>query len=98
MRSRRYRLALTVLMPALTVVAVLGLGPSPAAAAPATSAPAAGRTASAALAEVTPTAPAELAGQPYLGWSSWSMQSSKYPGLNPKGSFSYLSEANVLKQ
>ncbi|MFC9129928.1 alpha-galactosidase D [Streptomyces sp. NPDC057099] len=43
------------------------------------------------------TAPA-LAAKPYMGWSSWSMQSSKYPGLNPDGDYSYLTEANVLKQ
>lgn len=36
--------------------------------------------------------------KPYMGWSSWSMQSSKYPGLNPDGDYSYLTEANVLKQ
>ena len=35
---------------------------------------------------------------PYMGWTSWSMQSSKYPGLNPDGDYSYLTEANVLKQ
>ncbi|UXY32197.1 alpha-galactosidase D [Streptomyces sp. HUAS TT20] len=39
-----------------------------------------------------------LALRPYMGWSSWSQQSSSYPGLNPKGRFSYLNEANVLKQ
>ncbi|MCX5372395.1 CBM35 domain-containing protein [Streptomyces sp. NBC_00103] len=38
------------------------------------------------------------AAKPYMGWSSWSMQSSKYPGLNPEGDYSYLTEANVLKQ
>ncbi|MFI9169514.1 alpha-galactosidase D [Streptomyces lincolnensis] len=43
------------------------------------------------------TGPA-LAAKPYMGWSSWSMQSSKYPGLNPDGDYSYLTEANVLKQ
>ncbi|MGW1723580.1 alpha-galactosidase D [Streptomyces sp. NPDC002306] len=41
---------------------------------------------------------AALAAKPYMGWSSWSMQSSKYPGLNPDGDYSYLTEANVLKQ
>jgi hypothetical protein len=41
---------------------------------------------------------ADVAGKPYMGWSSWSMQSSKYPGLNPDGDYSYLTEANVLKQ
>ncbi|MGW1523050.1 alpha-galactosidase D [Streptomyces sp. NPDC001588] len=40
----------------------------------------------------------EQAAKPYMGWSSWSMQSSKYPGLNPEGDYSYLTEANVLKQ
>ena len=39
-----------------------------------------------------------LALKPYLGWSSWSQQSSNYPGLNPKGKHSYLHESNVLKQ
>ncbi|MEV5155618.1 CBM35 domain-containing protein [Streptomyces werraensis] len=50
----------------------------------------------------TPTAPAAtaapLAAKPYMGWTSWTMQSSKYPGLNPKGDYSYLTEANVNKQ
>ncbi|MFC5218524.1 alpha-galactosidase D [Streptomyces coerulescens] len=46
-----------------------------------------------------PAAPTtEVAAKPYMGWTSWTMQSSKYPGLNPKGDYSYLSEANVLKQ
>ncbi|MEU9385206.1 CBM35 domain-containing protein [Streptomyces sp. NPDC048279] len=43
-------------------------------------------------------ATAPIAAKPYMGWSSWSMQSSKYPGLNDKGDYSYLTEANVLKQ
>ena len=43
------------------------------------------------------TAPT-LAAKPYMGWSSWSMQSSKYPGLNPDGDYSYLTEANVTQQ
>ncbi|MFI9756815.1 alpha-galactosidase D [Streptomyces sp. NPDC051963] len=56
-------------------------------------------TAPGAGAETTaePAAPA-VAAKPYMGWTSWTMQSSKYPGLNPKGDYSYLSEANVLKQ
>ncbi|MFI7400917.1 alpha-galactosidase D [Streptomyces sp. NPDC049541] len=55
------------------------------------SAPTAARSASSA-ADVGPAA------KPYMGWSSWSMQSSQYPGLNPDGNYSYLTEANVLKQ
>ncbi|UUU28745.1 carbohydrate-binding protein [Streptomyces sp. CA-210063] len=43
-------------------------------------------------------APAPVAAKPYMGWTSWSMQSSKYPGLNPDGDYSYLTERNVLKQ
>jgi hypothetical protein len=35
---------------------------------------------------------------PYLGWSSWSMQSSSYPGLNPQGSYSWLTADHVLAQ
>ncbi|MGV9564056.1 alpha-galactosidase D [Streptomyces sp. NPDC003480] len=45
-----------------------------------------------------PQTPRTVAARPYMGWSSWSMQSSKYPGLNPDGDYSYLTEANVLKQ
>ncbi|GAA2314005.1 alpha-galactosidase D [Streptomyces violaceusniger] len=45
----------------------------------------------------TPASSATAA-KPYMGWTSWSMQSSKYPGLNPNGDYSYLTEANVLKQ
>ncbi|MGW2720037.1 alpha-galactosidase D [Streptomyces sp. NPDC001492] len=50
---------------------------------------------SAPVAADTPSGPAA---KPYMGWSSWSMQSSQYPGLNPDGNYSYLTEANVLKQ
>ncbi|MFD8160514.1 alpha-galactosidase D [Streptomyces malaysiensis] len=46
----------------------------------------------------TSAASVTAAAKPYMGWSSWSMQSSKYPGLNPNGDYSYLTEANVLKQ
>ncbi|MFJ3897474.1 alpha-galactosidase D [Streptomyces sp. NPDC090083] len=41
---------------------------------------------------------APVAAKPFMGWSSWSMQSSKYPGLNPDGDYSYLTEANITKQ
>ncbi|WP_432178153.1 alpha-galactosidase D [Streptomyces sp. NBC_00063] len=49
-------------------------------------------------AQADTTTPTTLATAPYMGWSSWSMQSSKYPGLNPDGDYSYLTEANVLQQ
>ncbi|MGC4835180.1 alpha-galactosidase D [Micromonospora vinacea] len=62
--------------------------------------------AGAAPAHAAPAAPqaapvqaaAEIAQRPFMGWTSWTMQSSKYPGLNPDGDYSYLTEANVLKQ
>jgi hypothetical protein len=41
---------------------------------------------------------AHNADKPYLGWSSWSMQSSHYPGLNPQGDYSWLTEQHVLEQ
>ncbi|MFE3252274.1 alpha-galactosidase D [Streptomyces sp. NPDC059209] len=39
-----------------------------------------------------------MAEKPYMGWSSWSLQTTSYPGVNPNGSYSYLTEANVNKQ
>jgi hypothetical protein len=35
---------------------------------------------------------------PYLGWSSWSLQATRASGLNPNGSYSWLTEKNVLAQ
>ncbi|KUM99580.1 carbohydrate-binding protein [Streptomyces yokosukanensis] len=55
-------------------------------------------TGSGASAASTPDSAPPIAAKPYMGWSSWSMQSSHYPGLNPNGDYSYLTEANVLKQ
>ncbi|WP_328653715.1 hypothetical protein OG598_07575 [Micromonospora sp. NBC_00330] len=64
-------------------------------AAPATVAQAAPTT----VAQAAPAqAAADIAQRPFMGWTSWTMQSSKYPGLNPDGDYSYLTEANVLKQ
>ncbi|MFE8953523.1 alpha-galactosidase D [Streptomyces althioticus] len=39
-----------------------------------------------------------LAEKPYMGWSSWSLQTTSYPGVNTEGSYSYLTEENVNKQ
>ncbi|WP_374113979.1 carbohydrate-binding protein [Streptomyces sp. CoT10] len=55
-------------------------------------------TAAAAPAAATADVTSGIAAKPFMGWSSWSMQSSQYPGLNPNGNYSYLTEANVLKQ
>lgn len=35
---------------------------------------------------------------PYLGWSSWSLQATQYPGTNTQGSYSWLNEENLLEQ
>jgi hypothetical protein len=43
--------------------------------------------------------PASVPGQkPYMGWSSWSLESTNYPGVNPTGSASWLTEKHVLQQ
>src|SRR5438105_3952312 len=36
--------------------------------------------------------------KPYMGWSSWSLESTNYPGVNPAGPASWLTEAHVLQQ
>ena len=37
-----------------------------------------------------------VAAKPYMGWSSWSLESTNYPGVNPTGGASWLTEAHVL--
>jgi hypothetical protein len=39
-----------------------------------------------------------IAARPHMGWSSWSLQATQYPGVNPNGNASWLNEANVLRQ
>ncbi|QUQ67322.1 fibronectin type III domain-containing protein [Kutzneria sp. CA-103260] len=53
---------------------------------------------SAAAAPDAKPAKADGADKPYLGWSSWSLESTNYPGVNPTGPASWLNEANVMKQ
>jgi chitodextrinase len=43
------------------------------------------------------TAGAQLAQKPYMGWSSWSLESTKYPGVTPSGE-GWLTEKNVVQQ
>src|SRR4051812_4310268 len=53
------------------------------------------------LADAAPAAKptkADNAATPYMGWSSWSLESTNYPGVNPTGPASWLTEANVIKQ
>ncbi len=62
---------------------------------------AAGSFANADIQSAKPPVPAtysEVAAKPYLGWSSWSLQSTNYPGVNPDGPGSFISEKNILIQ
>lgn len=45
-----------------------------------------------------PAAIGGLAQRPYMGWSSWSLESTNYPGVNPSGRESWLTEQHVLQQ
>jgi len=40
----------------------------------------------------------QVGAKPYMGWSSWSLQSTNYPGVNPDGPGSFISEKNILTQ
>ena len=51
------------------------------------------------LAPAATAAPSQqIAATPYMGWSSWSLQSTSYPGVNSQGNYSYLTESAVLTQ
>lgn len=39
-----------------------------------------------------------IAQRPYLGWSSWSLESTNFPGVDPTGAESWLTEQHVLAQ
>lgn len=45
----------------------------------------------------TPTKPGPAA-KPYLGWSSWSLQSTNYPGVNTDGPGSYITAEHITQQ
>lgn len=104
MRSSPYR-ALRGALPGfprrtLRAIVVLAVTAAVGAAVPASGAARSSNSASTAVtsASTAQDTSSGLAAKPYMGWSSWSMQSSQYPGLNPDGNYSYLTEANVLKQ
>ena len=46
----------------------------------------------------SPQSTAPLAQTPYMGWSSWSLESTNYPGVNPTGGASWLTEQHLLQQ
>ncbi|MCW2797854.1 NEW3 domain-containing protein [Nocardioides sp.] len=54
--------------------------------------------ASAVTPDYDPSAAWDASTAPYLGWSSWSMQATKAAGANPQGSYSWLTEQNLLAQ
>ncbi|MGQ4511361.1 fibronectin type III domain-containing protein [Streptomyces sp. DW26H14] len=97
---RRKGWAVTLGALSASVLAAAGLaGPAAASTRAAATADAAAATTAHRPAAPAPhpvTAP--LAQKPYLGWSSWSLESTNYPGVNPDGSASYLTEAHVLQQ
>ena len=39
-----------------------------------------------------------LAQTPYMGWSSWSLESTNFPGVNTSGGASWLTERHVLQE
>ncbi|MFB6705514.1 carbohydrate-binding protein [Streptomyces sp. NPDC056333] len=81
----------------LAVTAGLAIAVPTAQAAP-SEAPATSPVATTAVADAAGTGEDGVAQKPYMGWSSWSLQTTSYPGINPNGNYSYLTEANVDKQ
>ncbi len=55
-------------------------------------------TSSAGTGSTEPGAPGNLAQKPFMGWSSWSLESTNYPGVNTSGPASWLTEQHVLQQ
>jgi hypothetical protein len=96
----RYRLAASVLGAGL----LLTLGATPAVAVgphpqPSPTPEAPGTvTRDQAITKQLPAAAAGVADTPLMGWSSWSLQSTKRAGVNPTGDGSWLTEANLLTQ
>src|SRR4051794_17349759 len=52
----------------------------------------------AAMAMAGPAAAQDQSPKPYMGWSSWSLQATSYPGLNTLGNYSWLTEDKVRAQ
>lgn len=66
------------------------------------SAPATAQTPTSIYRDPSPAAVARYvahnANKPYMGWSSWSLQSTHAAGVNPQGNYSWLTAAHVLQQ
>jgi hypothetical protein len=56
------------------------------------------QTTAAAAQESAQESDAILARTPPMGWSSWSLESTDYPGVDPTGLASWLTEAHILQQ
>jgi hypothetical protein len=109
MRTTRLRVGASLLAGSMTLV----LGSTPAIAQPAGPTPKPSPTAiapntvtrdpsaaqrSAAGKAADAAAAAGIADTPLMGWSSWSLESTTRPGVNPNGGASWLTEANLFKQ
>jgi alpha galactosidase A-like protein/alpha galactosidase C-like protein/fibronectin type III domain protein/carbohydrate binding protein with CBM35 domain len=96
----RRRILLTFTLPTLAAsVAVLAGTPAGATAAPNhTTGQAAATQSSTAHGAPTRVKQEATGATPYMGWSSWSLESTNYPGVNPTGSASWLTEQHVLQQ
>lgn len=94
---RRLRLGLTTAIAAALVPAVMTSAGLTAEASVVPAASAQVRQAATA-APITPAQTGPAAAKPYMGWSSWSLQSTNYPGVNPDGPGSFITEKNILAQ
>jgi hypothetical protein len=101
-RSCRRLFHSTLVLAVAAASAVLA-GPFAASASASSTQTAAAGNAPAVTAAVAQTTPAQgshavLAQTPLMGWSSWSLESTNYPGVNPTGGASWLTEAHFLQQ
>ena len=102
---RRFFLPITVVTVAASTALLSGVPTAGAATVAGTSKTVASSTGSSVGATSTPGVSAAarakqqaLAQTPYMGWSSWSLESTNYPGVNPNGGASFLTEQHVLQQ
>ncbi len=95
-RKRGRRVALGLALTAVSLACATAATPKIAQAAPAPSA--SGSASSSASDPMSAAKTPPVAQTPYMGWSSWSLESTNYPGINPTGGASWLTEAHVLQQ
>ena len=93
--KRGRRVAAGLAVTAASLVCATGVAPQIAQAAPAHST---ATSASDRMSAAQPSYTSPVAQTPYMGWSSWSLESTNYPGVNPTGGASWLTEQHVLAQ